>query len=84
MRKIDEIGKIGSELIREVEGLMENKVLDTIAKTFSKVEKLKPLTAFFLGASIVQFHENEEVSNEIADQAFVAAGLLDDEDLKIH
>lgn len=84
MRKVDEIGKIGSELIREVEELMENKVLDTIAKAFSKVEKLEPLTAFFLGATIVQFHENEEVSNEIADQAFVAAGLLNDEEIQIH
>ena len=70
MRKIDEIGKIGSELIREVEGLMEDKVLDTIAKTFSKVEKLKPLTAFFLGATIVQFHENEEVNYDTVSRVF--------------
>ena len=84
MRKIEKIAEIGTELIEEVEGMISNGITDRIAKSFQTIEKLNPLTAFFLGATIIQFHDDTEVSNEIADQAFVAAGLLDNESERIH
>ena len=84
MRKIEKIAEIGTELIEEVEGMISNGITDRIAKSFQTIEKLNPLTAFFLGATIIQFHDDTKVSNEIADQAFVAADLLDNESERIH
>lgn len=84
LRKINELGQLGDKLINEIIKIVEEEDLDTIAKTFNEIEQLKPLTAFFLGISLVSFIKQDEVSNELLDQAFIAAGLVEEKTTTLH
>lgn len=84
MRKLNELGSIGDKLINEIIKITKEEKLDEIAETFSEIENLKPLTAFFLGISLVSWIREDEVSNELLDQAFIAAGLVEEKTKTIH
>lgn len=84
MRKLNELGSIGDKLINEIIKITKEEKLDEIAETFGEIENLKPLTAFFLGISLVSWIREDEVSNELLDQAFIAAGLVEEKTKTIH
>lgn len=89
MDNLHDIGELGQKLIEEVRKQLEDNVDrivpdQTLAHSFKKVAKMDPKRAFFLGASLMYFIRDDEVSNEILDQAILAADLVEPESTQIH